>query len=60
MTHPIGFVVLNEQIIPAADSNDPTVVNGIHVVVNVPGNALGLAVGSEIVIAHAEASAGKA
>lgn len=52
----IGRVVVNEQIVPAAGSK--TQVNGLHIFVTV-ANLLGLPVGSEIVIGHAEASAAR-
>jgi hypothetical protein len=54
----IGFVILNEQIIPPASSDTATKVNGIHVFVT-KTNPLGLPVGSQIVVAHAHAHAKK-
>jgi hypothetical protein len=53
-----GYVVLNEQIIPPDDSNKATQVNGIHVVIT-EDNPLHLPVGAEILVAHAQASAGE-
>lgn len=55
---PIGKVVVNEQIIPTG-SGGKTVVNGLHITVTNALNLLGLPVGTEIVVAHAEASAKK-
>ena len=49
----VGFVVLNEQ--PAAVANSVQV-NGIHVKVTL-SNALGLEVGADIFVAHADATA---
>ena len=52
----LGKVIINEQIIPT--SGGRTRVNGLRIVINTL-NLLGLPVGSEIVIAHAEASAAR-
>ncbi len=52
----IGHVILNEQIVPSKDVNAPVQVNGVHLFVN-QANPLKLAVGSEIVVAHASAQA---
>ena len=52
----LGKVIINEQIIPT--SGGRTRVNGLRIVIN-RLNLLGLPVGSEIVIAHAEASAAR-
>ena len=49
-----GRVVLNEQKIPPAGSSEPTRVNGMVIIITKP-NALNLAVGSRIVVAHAGA-----
>ena len=49
-----GRVVLNEQKIPPAGSSDSTKVNGMVIIITKP-NALNLAVGSRIVVAHAGA-----
>jgi hypothetical protein len=49
----IGYVVLNEQPTPTAGHVQ---VSGLHIVVNV-ANQLGLPVGAEIFISHAEADA---
>ncbi|MFO1070434.1 MAG: choice-of-anchor P family protein [Geminicoccaceae bacterium] len=51
----IGYVVINEQILPAASSSARTVVNGLRIVVTLRDNPLQLPVGSEIVVAHADA-----
>lgn len=52
----IGYVIVNEQIVPSPTAAGRTVVNGLHIVVTLP-NLLRLPVGSEIIIAHAEANA---
>ena len=49
----IGYVVVNEQKIPAANSDARTQVNGLRVVVT-RNNPLGLPVGAQIVVAHAD------
>jgi hypothetical protein len=51
-----GYVIVNEQKIPAAGKKGTMVVNGLRLVID-KVNVLGLAVGSEITIAHAEATA---
>jgi hypothetical protein len=51
----VGYVVVNEQPAPA---NGQLQVNGLHIVVNV-ANSLGLPVGVEIFVSHAQASATK-
>jgi hypothetical protein len=50
----LGRVVVNEQIVPTQGGK--TQVNGLHIVIT-RANTLGLAVGSEIVIAHADTKA---
>jgi hypothetical protein len=50
----VGYVIVDEQIVPAKGGR--TQVNGLHVFVT-RSNTLGLPLGSEIVIAHAEAAA---
>jgi hypothetical protein len=50
----LGKVVINEQIVPTSDGG--VAVNGLHIFVTT-ANLLGLPVGSEIIIAHANASA---
>jgi hypothetical protein len=50
----LGRVIINEQIIPI--SGGRTQVNGLHIFITT-SNLLGLAVGSEIIIAHADAAA---
>jgi hypothetical protein len=52
----LGKVIINEQIIPI--SGGRTQVNGLRIVINT-ANLLGLPVGSQIIIAHAEASAAR-
>ena len=49
-----GRVVLNEQTIPPAGSNEPTDVIGIVIIITKP-NSLKLPVGSRIIVAHARA-----
>jgi hypothetical protein len=50
----VGYVILNEQIIPSAGSRRPTEVNGIHLAIEIP--VPGLEAGAELIIAHAEAT----
>ncbi len=50
----LGKVVIDEQIVPTPDGG--VAVNGLHIFVTT-ANLLGLPVGSEIIIAHANASA---
>ena len=52
----LGYVILNEQIVPSAATNGAMQVNGLRLVITV-ANTLGLPVGSEIVVAHADANA---
>ena len=52
----LGRVIVNEQIVPSAGGK--TQVNGLHIFVTT-ANLLGLPVGSEIIIGHAEASAAR-
>lgn len=52
----LGKVIINEQTIPT--SGGRTQVNGLRIVINTT-NLLGLPVGSQIIIAHAEASAAR-
>lgn len=52
----LGYVIVNERKFPAPAANGLTQVNGLRIVVNT-ANTLGLPVGSEIVVAHAEANA---
>jgi hypothetical protein len=49
----IGTVVVNEQIVK---NNGNVTVNGLHITVTSP-NSLGMPVGSELIIAHANAAA---
>jgi hypothetical protein len=53
----IGSVIVNEQIVPGPDSKGRTQVNGLHITVEEAGNLLGLPVGAEIIVAHADATA---
>ena len=52
----IGFVIVNEQKLPAAGSTARTQVNGLRVVVN-KNNTLGVPVGTQIIVAHADSTA---
>ena len=51
----LGQVVVNEQTVPA-NGRGPTVVNGLHITITA-SNALGAPVGTDIVLAHATATA---
>lgn len=53
---PFGHVIVNEQKIPAAGKKGVMSVNGLRIVIT-GSNVLGLPVGSEITVAHAEATA---
>ena len=53
---PFGYVVLNEQKIPAAAKKGVMSVNGLRIVITA-ANVLNLPVGSQITLAHAEATA---
>jgi hypothetical protein len=52
----IGYVILNEQRVPAAAAQGKLQVNGLRVVIDT-ANELGLRVGSELFVAHADANA---
>ncbi len=52
----VGFVIVNEQKLPAAGSTARTQVNGLRVVVN-KNNTLGVPVGTQIIVAHADSTA---
>jgi hypothetical protein len=52
----IGFVVINEQEVPEASSTARLQVNGLRIVVT-KNNTLGLPVGTQIVVAHADSTA---
>ncbi len=52
----IGYVIVNEQKLPAAGSTARTQVNGLHVFVK-RSNTLGVPVGTEIIVAHADSTA---
>jgi hypothetical protein len=51
-----GVLVINEQIIPADGAEGATTVNGLRLVIT-RANVLNLPIGSEIIVAHAHASA---
>jgi hypothetical protein len=52
----IGYVVVNEQKVPSPTSTARLQVNGLHVFVTT-NNLLGLPVGSQIIVAHADSTA---
>lgn len=52
----IGYVVVNEQTIPKPSSTSRTQVNGLHVYVTT-ANTLGLPVGTQLIVAHADSKA---
>jgi hypothetical protein len=52
----IGFVIVNEQILPEPGSTARTQVNGLRVKVN-KNNTLGVPVGTQIIVAHADSTA---
>jgi hypothetical protein len=52
----IGYVVVNEQKVPSPTSTARLQVNGLHVFVTTT-NLLGLPVGSQIIVAHADSTA---
>lgn len=51
----LGYVIINEQNLTGGVNGKATV-NGLHIVVNTP-NLLSLPVGTEIILAHADATA---
>ncbi len=52
-----GLVYVNEQIIPAAASRNKMKVNGLRVVIDTVPNALDLPLGTQLYVAHADATA---
>ena len=52
-----GVVHVNEQVVPGATSRNRMRVNGLRLVITDATNELGLPVGAEIVVAHADAVA---
>jgi len=52
----IGFVIVNEQKLPEPGSEARTQVNGLRVFVT-KNNSLGLPVGTQIIVAHADSTA---
>ena len=52
----VGYVIINEQKLPAAGSTARTQVNGLHVFVT-KTNTLGVPVGTQIIVAHADSTA---
>ncbi len=54
----IGYVIVNEQQVPSSPTSTARVkVNGLRVVVTKDNALLGLPVGTQIIVAHAEATA---
>ena len=51
----LGYVVIHDRKMPAAAARGKLKVNGLRVVIDTP-NTLGLAVGTEITVAHADAT----
>jgi hypothetical protein len=51
----LGYVVIHDRKMPAAAARGKLKVNGLRVVIDTP-NILGLAVGTEITVAHADAA----
>lgn len=51
-----GYLILNEQVVPANNKKGIMKVNGLRLVIN-QTNILGIKAGSEIIVAHAEATA---
>ena len=52
----IGYVIANEQKVPSPTSTARLQVNGLHIFVT-KNNALGLPIGTQIIVAHAESTA---
>jgi len=52
----IGYVIVNEQKVPSPTSTQRLQVNGLHVFVT-RNNTLGLPIGTQIVVAHADSTA---
>lgn len=52
----VGYVIVNEQKLPATGSTARTQVNGLHIFVT-RNNTLGVPVGTEIIVAHADSTA---
>jgi hypothetical protein len=52
----VGYVIINEQKLPAPGSTERTKVNGLHVFVT-KNNTLGVPVGTQIIVAHADSTA---
>jgi hypothetical protein len=52
----IGYVMINEQQVPSSTSTARVRVNGLRIVIT-QNNTLGLPVGTQIIIAHADATA---
>jgi len=53
----IGFVVINEQKVPDPSSTARLQVNALRIVVKKDDNTLGLPVGTQIIVAHADSTA---
>lgn len=52
----IGFVVVNEQVVPPPSSRRPTEVNGVHLYITAD-NPFGLPIGTQLVVGHAKSLA---
>ena len=52
----VGYVIINEQKLPVPGSTAKTQVNGLHVFVT-KNNTLGIPVGTEIIVTHADSTA---
>jgi hypothetical protein len=52
----VGYVIVNEQKLPASGSTARTQVNGLHVFIT-KTNTLGVPVGTQIIVAHADSTA---
>ena len=50
-----GTLFVNEQIVPGAGSRNKMRVNGLRLLINTAPNSLGLPVGAELFVAHADA-----
>ncbi len=48
----LGKVIVNEQI-AGAKPGEPTTVNGLHITISTPANALDIPVGTQLFVAHA-------
>jgi hypothetical protein len=51
-----GYVIINEQKLPAPGSTARTQINGLHLFVT-KNNTLGVPVGTQIIVSHADSTA---